>query len=142
MSVVVVTGFFQAPFSAVIDTAADYLKTNPTIAVSPIAVADVGVDVQHKVVDDHTDTVRKHDALQVRWLAPSPLFPSLAALLTVRPHAPGTEVRLSGNYTPPYGLVGKLFDLVVGRLIAALTLRRFLAGVRRHVESDWRSTRR
>lgn len=127
MSVVVVSEFARAPFSATIDAVAEYLKTYPNIAVSPIEAASVDVDLQHAIIDDESDTVRKHDALLLRWLAPSPLFPALEAYLTVRPHAPGTVMRLTGRYTPPYGLPGKLFDRVIGRVIARLTLRRLLA---------------
>ncbi|HVA26930.1 MAG TPA: hypothetical protein VNF68_02055 [Candidatus Baltobacteraceae bacterium] len=120
---------------------AEYLKMYPNIAVSPVRAGSVEVDVVHAIVDDDSDTVRKHDALLLHWLAPSRLFPSLEALLTVRPHAPGTIVRLTGRYTPPYGLAGMLFDLVVGRIIATLTLRRLLTRLVKQVEHQFERRR-
>lgn len=41
---------------------------------------------------------------------------------------------LTGNYTPPGGAAGMLFDAVAGRLIAAATARTFLDNIREQVE--------
>ncbi len=46
------------------------------------------------------------------------------------------EVRLDGEYDPPAGLVGALFDGIVGRRLAHATLGSLLEGVRAELRSD------
>ncbi|HVA27104.1 MAG TPA: hypothetical protein VNF68_02925, partial [Candidatus Baltobacteraceae bacterium] len=87
------------------------------------------------VVEDFTDTVRRHDALEFRWYPQSKLFPAARALMTVRPHAPqGTEIQLSISYVPPFGAAGALFDRLVGGHIAAATMRSLLRRLRLEME--------
>jgi hypothetical protein len=89
------------------------------------------------VVDDTTDSVRRHDALEITWNPHTRLFPRAQALLTVRPHAPqGTELQLSLVYQPPLGTVGLLFDRLIGRHIAWLTAGIFLRELRRAIVHD------
>lgn len=83
------------------------------------------------VIDDFTDTVRRHDAVEFRWHPRLSLFPAAQALLTVRPHAPqGTELQLSIAYRPPLGAAGRWFDAAIGRHIAWATAVFFLARMR------------
>jgi hypothetical protein len=87
------------------------------------------------VVDDFTDQVRRHDALEFRWRPRAVLFPAAQALLTVRPHAPqGTELQLTISYTPPFHGFGALFDALVGRHIAWLTAGALLLVIKRELQ--------
>ena len=49
-------------------------------------------------------------------------FPSFGATLTVRTVGEETELVLEGSYEPPGGVVGRLFDRVVGQKLAARTM--------------------
>jgi len=49
-------------------------------------------------------------------------FPSFGATLTVRPAGEETDLVLDGSYEPPGGVVGALFDRVVGHRLAARTM--------------------
>jgi hypothetical protein len=87
-------------------------------AAQTLAAHDFGV----VVVEDFTDTVRRHEAVEFRWAPRLRLFPAAQALLTVRPHAPqGSELQLSIAYVPPFHAFGNFFDGLLGRHIAWLT---------------------
>ena len=87
------------------------------------------------VVDDYTDSVRRHDALEFRWRPTLTVFPVGRALLTVRPHAPpGTELQFSVTYQPPFKGFGRLFDAWIGRHIAWITTGLLLRRLRVEIE--------
>ena len=92
--------------------------------------------MRSQIVEDATDEVRKHDALEIRW---SPkhyaLFPDFQGLLTVRPHQAGSYLRIEGAYEPPFGILGRLFDALIGRALARLTLARLLRDLRVDIEA-------
>ncbi|HUN30359.1 MAG TPA: hypothetical protein VMV65_11185 [Alphaproteobacteria bacterium] len=91
------------------------------------------IDVQ--VVEDFTDSVRRHDAIEFRWRPRSNLLPAGEALLTVRPHAPqGAQLQFSIAYRPPLGGFGRVFDACIGRHIAWLTAGRLLHRLRVEIE--------
>ncbi len=99
--------FARCPFSAAVE------RAQPILARARFSVL---------AIEDFTDTVRRHDALEFRWRPSIALLPAARALLTVRPHAPqGTELQLSLAYVPPLGVFGKAFDHVIGRHVAWLT---------------------
>jgi hypothetical protein len=88
------------------------LHSHPDIVVRSSFDLAARASVSTRVVDGYTDTVRRHDALEFGWKPPRPWLPALQAILTVRPHAPpGSELQLSCTYVPPFGLLGKVFDL-------------------------------
>lgn len=49
-------------------------------------------------------------------------FPSFGATLTVRALGQETDLVLEGSYEPPGGVVGQLFDRIVGQKLAARTM--------------------
>lgn len=57
-------------------------------------------------------------AWRPRWRG----FPSFGAILTVRPTGKETDLVLEGSYEPPGGVVGALFDRIVGQKLAARTM--------------------
>jgi hypothetical protein len=125
--------FARCPFSAAIELAENFLREVARLGHIDELVVDS--ELSSLVVNDFTDTVRRHDALEFRWKPRYGLFPSAQALLTVRPHAPeGTELQFSIAYVPPFGAVGKLFDALIGRYVARFTARRLLRRMAIEVE--------
>ena len=71
------------------------------------------------------------------------LFPSMEADLLARPHTQDcSELIVHGTYHPPYGLIGLIGDLVLGRLVARLTARAFVEELGRTMESAIADDRR
>lgn len=76
--------------------------------------------------------------LSLRWRATRfpRYFPVLDAELVVRPLGENTTLELDGRYRPPLGFLGLLFDLLVGRRIAAAVATGFIetlgAAIERH----------
>jgi len=126
-------GFARCAFSTAIDRAERLLSS----AAENGAVEKLFVETETSVtvVDDLTDTIRRHEALEFHWRPKSRLLPEAQALLTVRPHAPqGTQLQLSITYLPPLGSVGNLFDAVLGRHIAGMTCALLLRHLRHGIE--------
>jgi hypothetical protein len=51
-------------------------------------------------------------------------------------------LQLSGAYDPPYGALGKIFDLVAGRSIAKRTMHRLLDDFAGQIEAEFRAEKR
>lgn len=143
MTTVRVTRFVDCPFSAVIEFAEEALRKRPDVTLSPLPPVSRQVHVTSQLTDDVTDTCRKHDALLIAWEPPlSRLLPDFHGALTVRPRGKGAWIRIQGSYEPPLGRAGRVFDAVIGRLIARITLARLLRDVARATEQRWRAVRR
>jgi hypothetical protein len=65
-------------------------------------------------------------------------YPTFAGTLAFEPAPPHTNLALDGAYEPPGGIVGKAFDAVVGRRIAAAAVRALLETIKAGLESDYR----
>ncbi|MGB6985970.1 MAG: hypothetical protein WBD74_08385 [Candidatus Aquilonibacter sp.] len=125
--------YATCPFSAAIECAQAFLRR----AADRGRIDELLVDTQLSslVVEDYTDTVRRHDALEFRWHPVSALFPVGQALLTVRPHAPqGAELQFSITYQPPFKAFGRVFDAWIGRHIAWITAGLLLRRLRVEIE--------
>jgi hypothetical protein len=131
--VVRVDAFARCPFSAAIERSEVFLRRAAERERIDELVVDSAVDVL--VVEDYTDSVRRHDALEFRWRPRLRAFPVGHALLTVRPHAPqGSQLQFTVRYSPPFGTAGRLFDACIGRYIAWITTARLLNRLRREIE--------
>ena len=126
MSEVHVTSYCECPFSAVMEFAQLSLKERGRMQVSPISTVTENVSHATKLVDDGTDATRRHDALLVAWKPDNTALPDFRGVLTVRPKDRGVWMRLQGNYEPPFGLAGKIFDTLAGNRIASRTMQRLL----------------
>jgi hypothetical protein len=125
--------FARCPFSAAIERAEAFLAR--AAERGRIAELIVETAVNALVVEDYTDSVRRHEALEFRWRPKSRAFPEGRALLTVRPHAPeGTQLQFTIGYSPPFGAAGRLFDACIGRYIAWITTALLLRRLRIEVE--------
>ena len=138
MSKVRVRRYCACPFSAVIGIAEKALQRHPRMRVSPISAVSENVKATMGVVEDHSDGVRRHDALLLAWRPDHPqLFPEFRGVLTVRPKSRGVWLRLQGSYDPPLGFLGKAFDLAFGYVIARATMARLLAQLTAEIEAQF-----
>jgi hypothetical protein len=138
MTTVRASHFCRCPFSAAVEFAEQALRRQPNIRVSAVPPIGDTVSLKTRVVDDVTDDARKHDALLLAWQpAHEALFPHFHGALTARPDGPGTCIRIEGSYDPPLGRFGAVFDAVLGRSIARVTIARLLRDITRTVEDRW-----
>jgi hypothetical protein len=97
------------------------------------------VRVKHELVKESG----KPDELAISWDPDDRTVPSFHGRL--RAEAAGDEGKtlflLDGSYTPPLGVAGAAFDLVVGRRIASATISALLEELKGFVESDYRTAR-
>lgn len=132
--------FATCPFSAAIECAEDYLQR--AAGRGRIQELLVNTDLSVLVVEDFTDSVRRHEALEFRWRPRVSAFPSARALLTVRPHAPqGTELQFSIAYRAPFAGLGRLFDALIGRHLAWITGGLLVRRLRLEIERCARTRR-
>ncbi len=105
--------------------------------ISPMHGVRERVRIGWAIVDDFGDTVRRHDAIAIYWTPEHAIFPSFAGTITVRPHLRRSHVRISGVYTPPFGVPGETFDRMAGRYIASATLHRLIRELGEAIESRY-----
>lgn len=76
--------------------------------------------------DEH-EHGRPHDALEIDWTAGTRFFPNFQGHLRLRiDTVETTRLALEGEYQPPFGPFGLVFDAVLGRRIARATMRELL----------------
>jgi hypothetical protein len=80
------------------------------------------VDVVMRLDRDSIEMGRSHEEIRLFWDSGSPWFPNFHGTLRFRIERDKTRILLEGSYIAPLGLVGQLFDAVVGKHIARLSL--------------------
>ncbi|MBC5810243.1 MAG: hypothetical protein GIW95_05215 [Candidatus Eremiobacteraeota bacterium] len=93
------------------------------------------VEIDYSVTPDHSEGGRPHDGVTVNWRSPSRLLPAFEGRLRTRIHMPGTDLLFEGRYSPPFGAFGRLFDAIVGRMLARATMRDLLARLATDMEA-------
>lgn len=132
----------KCPFSATIEFIERLHRTGSDHVIGPLARLRTPVVCNLHEVRDFTDETRIHEALVLHWKARANIpVPEMNGLLTVRPNGPLTQLRMEGQYEPPLGLPGRLFDALVGRHIARRTISLFLAELRTFIEAEWEKER-
>jgi hypothetical protein len=87
--------------------------------------APVRVDFERR--PDGAETGRAHDAFEIGWTAGTRFFPDFRGTLRLRiASVDETQLSLEGEYRPPLGTAGAVFDALVGRRIARATMRDLL----------------
>jgi hypothetical protein len=72
---------------------------------------------------DEAETGRAHDEFELGWTAGTRFFPDFCGTLRLRiASVEETLLSLEGTYRPPFGVVGAVFDALVGRRIARATM--------------------
>jgi hypothetical protein len=80
--------------------------------------------------------------LALSWDPQDQMVPRFAGTLSAAEKDAGTTtLTLDGAYTPPGGVAGAAFDLVVGRKIAAATARALLEDIKQFMGSDFQTAR-
>lgn len=80
-------------------------------------------------------TPRFEHALHLKWHATrGGPFPSLTGVLTARAHSTHATLHFEGRYSPPFGIAGNVFDRVVGRHIARISIETLLYDIKRFIE--------
>lgn len=72
---------------------------------------------------DRTEAGRVHDEIAFNWNARSHWLPDFHGILRFRIESLRTRVILSGEYQPPLGRVGAVFDRLIGRRLSVATSR-------------------
>ncbi len=139
------TRYVDCPFSATIEFAQQALLKESDVTISPVSPespVSERVAVSTEMVEDIEDTARKHEALNVHWKPQRRyLFPDFHGVLTVRPQARGSSLRIDGTYQPPFGSLGRVFDALAGRIVARRTLERLLDDLAQKIEARWEAFR-
>jgi hypothetical protein len=136
-NVIHASALVRCPFSVSIEMIERALRQRRDMIVCPIRGVRERVHLGWAVVDDLTDECRRHDALTIYWKPEHRTFPEFSGTLTVRPHFRDVHVRITGQYSPPFGIAGRLFDRMAGRHIARLTLRRLVRDLARSAEAGY-----
>jgi len=108
-----------------------------------VPVVDVAVAREIEVSFAPHPEYSRYRKLKVAW-APSGGGPYPAFDGTVSFEQAGqmqTNIVLDGAYDPPGGVVGKAFDAVVGRRVAAAAVRALLATLKHELEAAYRDER-
>jgi hypothetical protein len=83
------------------------------------------VTMRHAIHIDLTEHGRAHDEIALRWSSGSPVLPDFHGTVRFRIAGARTRVILEGEYVPPGGRFGVVFDALVGRRLARAALRDF-----------------
>jgi hypothetical protein len=133
-----VTRDAKVPFSLSVDLAERFFRKPHQLSVGPWHALRAAVVQEAAQIRDVTDDTMIHEALLVIWEARLHLpLPDFHGLLTVRVNAPNTEISFRCAYQAPLGILGRLFDAVIGRFIAAATLHRLLDDICTFVELNY-----
>lgn len=112
----------SVPFSAVIEYADAFFTSHPDVHLHSVGPTSAEVHVRHEVVQDVSDAARLHDAITLSWRPKVALFPTFDGFVSVRPHFKGSMLAIEGTYDPPFGWFGRIFDGMVGRVLATASL--------------------
>lgn len=104
---------------------------------------EVGTDISIAVksVEDQPKSLSNPPMtrIQLEWEAAKlpRLFPFMKAELAVYPlTATETQLDLSGNYEPPFGVVGNVIDSVLGHRIAEASVHQFIKDIAVYLRAE------
>lgn len=124
----------RCPFSVAYDYAEDFFRQ------AVVRGAEVGVRLRDVVPTlggrlrqpvrlmsmrrpDDAESGRAHDELEICWTAGTRFFPDFEGTLRLRiASVDETRLMLEGTYRPPFGMAGRIFDIVLGRRVARATM--------------------
>lgn len=141
------------PFSIAASYAADFLRrfeAGPLAGVVEVPIPLLGhgrhamlkhhIRLRLAVHDDPSDTVRQHEAIRISWWSESRWFPNLSGTLRFRVASYAETLLLfDGTYEPPLGVVGAIFDKLIGNRISTATVNELLDRLGIAIESKERA---
>ncbi len=128
----------RCPFSVAHDYAAEFFRQAEVSGIEVhVPLRDFVVGLRGRVRrpvklffahhPDETEDGRVHDALMVEWSAGTRLLPDFHGTVRLRIETVDTtRIRLEGAWIVPFGLLGLVFNVVVGRRIAKSMMRDLL----------------
>lgn len=93
----------------------------------------------------HTDVLepgRRHNEVRIHWESGSWMLPDFRGTLRFRIDALRTRIHINGSYRPPDGVLGRVFDHLLGRRIASSSMQELVDRIASHLtgrEQRWRS---
>ncbi len=136
------TRYVDCPFSATVEFVEKVVGQRNGFYMMPSPALGERVRFAAADTPDLSDSARKHDAHLIAWRPQNrTMFPDFCGVLTVRPEGRGAFLHLQGQYEPPFGRVGKVFDFVVGRAVARHTMQHLLGELGDDIEAEYRKER-
>jgi hypothetical protein len=140
------------PFSIAQEYATDYFRSAESghdeaeirvpICFLPTAIRR-RVELRFGVHSDGTEPGRTHDEIRVRWSSGTWLLPAFHGTVRLRISGSATRVLVDGSYHAPFGVIGRVFDRLVGTYIARASvsdLAHRIAVYLEERERDWRAS--
>jgi hypothetical protein len=140
----------DCPFSITEDYAIDYLQR----ARAGADESDIRVPIRHvptvlqrsvalkfSIHPDLLEPGRAHDELRVSWNAGSLLLPEFSGVVRFRIAGLQTRVIVEGGYRPPFGVLGRAGDALIGRRIAQSSIDDLAQRIARDLEARERAYR-
>ncbi len=138
----------DCPFSLAVERAHvifPELETSPEIVRVPYrafglplrGTIDQSVAVRFRRQRDITEPGRLHDEIVFDWNALSRWLPDLRGVLRFRIESSRTRIILHGEYVPPFGTLGSLFDRFIGHRLAQATADDLVHRLARALEAIW-----
>ena len=138
----------SAPYSIALDGIERYLEARGSVLDVEFPLRALGFNLGlvfgHRVLvrfDPRRRPVevgRYDDRLVFSWKPDPPgPFPDFEGRLTILPYGTQSEFILKGQYDPPFGLLGRIFDAVAGKRIAAATAVSLLGKLRAVLEAEY-----
>lgn len=120
----------DCPFSIAEEYAAEYLRRAESGGAEAVLHVPLGgrgtfpgprkmVRFSFGIREDREEHGRSHDELTLHWVAGTRFLPNFGGVLRFRIAGTRTRILLDGSYTPPGDALGRIFDAVLGRRIAA-----------------------
>jgi PAS domain S-box-containing protein len=132
----------RCPFSLTIELVESFHTANPDHRVGPFGWARAHVWCEASRVRDISDRSRRHEAFSFTWHGRGWLpLPVAHGFITVRPHGQFTRLSLDGQYVPPFGIAGRVFDAVLARWVAQRAIQRLADEMASFVERGERARR-
>jgi hypothetical protein len=142
------TVIVDAPYSVAMDAVLRRLKTVKNRLMLNVPFSSLGIPssfgIEREVEVDfvpfrgHKGERLLHDELKMRWtpIGGGPL-PTFNGSLKMHPEGGKTELVLAGEYEPPMGKMGEVFDAVIGKRIAEATAQALLHQLKENIEADF-----
>ena len=140
----------HCPFSIADEYATEYLRQaeaggpESTIRVPwqlPLPAPRHRVAISFGIHRDVVEPGRGHDEVRFWWTSGSRFLPDFRGTMRFRIDGGGTRILVEGEYTVPFGLPGRWFDLAIGRHMARASLQELADRVARYLEERQRSWR-
>jgi hypothetical protein len=92
------------------------------------------VGLTFSIHSDDSEPGRSHDQLRVWWTSGTALLPDFHGDIKFRIDGGATRILIEGQYTAPLGVLGRLFDSVIGKRVAATSAKDLASRIATYLE--------